>query len=160
MAQELSSTSDSCMAKKVRTIRGSNCQEELQFLSWRDLSSWLKAVLLEKSLPSFQSTRWRIVWLTENKKGSNAQLFYFGQTFFLQDATVEIKRKKKVSSERNKFCLRSPGSAKGESYIHRLRKSNRLARKYSESWVKALPKASYMSLERIPMSWIKIGQKN
>lgn len=46
--QELSSISDSCMAKNVSTAKGSNCQWELQFISWRDLSSWLKAMLLKK----------------------------------------------------------------------------------------------------------------
>lgn len=115
VTQELSSISDSCMAKKVSTTRGDNCQGELQFISWRNLSSWLKAVLLEKK-PVFQSIRWRgvkyeverSVWLTENKKGSNAhdqqdnnqtaalypcQLFYFGPTLFLREAAVENQEK-------------------------------------------------------------------
>lgn len=52
VAQELSSISDSRMAKKVSITRGSNCQGELQFISWMDLSSWLKAVLVEKK-PAF-----------------------------------------------------------------------------------------------------------
>lgn len=116
---------------------------------------------------SFQNTSWRGVSdLRENKKGSNVheqqdkkqtaalylrQLFYFGQIFFLQEAVEEIKRNKKVS-----FCLRSPVYPQGERSEHRLR----LAGKYSKSWVNTLPNISYMTLEGIPMPWIKIGWRN
>lgn len=52
VAQELSSISDSRTAKKVSITRGSNREGELQFISWMDLSSWLKAVLVETK-PAF-----------------------------------------------------------------------------------------------------------
>lgn len=90
---------------------------------------------------------------TRQQLYTHASYFMLVKYFFLEEAAVEIKRKKKVPSERSKFCLRRSGSPKGESYGHGLRKSNRLSGKYSESWVKVPRKASYIgeTSERTPM---------
>lgn len=59
-----------------------------------------------------------------------SNIFLSRGSFRNQEKEESLLRKKQVLSEES-------GSPKGESCGHRLRKSNRLARKYSERWVKA-----------------------
>lgn len=111
MAQELSSISDSS-TKMLSTNGGSNCQGDLQFISWNGLSPWLKADLQEKKavfLTKYEVNRRD--QHSENIKGSNdheqqdknwavfshpCQLPYFTEKFFLQEVSTEFKRKKKA----------------------------------------------------------------
>lgn len=111
MAQELSSISDSCITKMLSNNGGSDCQGDLQFISWNGLSPWLKAELQEKKdafLTKYEVNR-RDQDL-ENIKGWNdheqqdknwavfshlCQLPYFTEKIFLQEVSTEFKRKEK-----------------------------------------------------------------
>lgn len=112
IAQELFSISESCTAKMLSTNGGSSCQGDLQFISWNGLSPWLKAELQEKKAVFL--TKYEVCRRdqhSENTKGSNdheqqdknwavfshpCQLPYFTEKLFLQEVSIEFKRKKKA----------------------------------------------------------------